>query len=237
MTLLVGILAQDGVVISSDGVGTLMDGKTPMMQMPARKMSVIDGTILATAGPVGLSQRLNALIAAISKTEMWADRGSPLNLPTSISSNMVADMERTKASRGTFGALFGFRTPAGFQLCELEMAELQPEMRDANNWFSVLGSGLSIASPLLALLGQTLFRDSPPSLEEAVATAYWVLRTTIRFSPPGIGFPIHMATLSSGEQPGSTVARLLEKAEIEQQEEDASRLDSHLARWRLLRRS
>ena len=52
MTLLVGVLCTDGVVIGSDSAATLESG---VLQSPVKKVHVVNDSILvATAGSVGL---------------------------------------------------------------------------------------------------------------------------------------------------------------------------------------
>ena len=67
MTLLVGVLCTDGVVIGSDSAATLGSG---VLQSPVKKVYVVNDSILvATAGSVGLGQRFRHVVAQAADDE------------------------------------------------------------------------------------------------------------------------------------------------------------------------
>lgn len=73
MTLLIGILCADGVVIGSDSAATLGSG---VLQTPVQKVHVVnDSVLVATAGNVGLGQRFRHVVAQTAGDEKFQAMG------------------------------------------------------------------------------------------------------------------------------------------------------------------
>ena len=59
MTLIVGILCSDGVVVAADGAATLGSLGNSTVRQEVKKLDVISGKIIVgVSGPVGLGQKL-----------------------------------------------------------------------------------------------------------------------------------------------------------------------------------
>src|SRR4051794_15564778 len=64
MTVLVGALCTDGVVVGADSIATSAAGHHPLIQIRSDDKVVIvgDQVIVASTGSVGLSQRFHAIV-------------------------------------------------------------------------------------------------------------------------------------------------------------------------------
>ena len=62
MTILIGILCQDGVVVGSDSSATFIAGQQPTIQQKCKKIEILSGShiILAGTGDAGLGQRFSS---------------------------------------------------------------------------------------------------------------------------------------------------------------------------------
>jgi hypothetical protein len=76
VTVIVGILCEDGVVIGSDSAATY--GPTPQVhtiEHQALKIEIIEGDVITAAtGPVGLAQRLNDIFGSLFRTLRASDQ-------------------------------------------------------------------------------------------------------------------------------------------------------------------
>ena len=64
MTLLIGILCSDGIVIGSDGAATYGKLGSPTIVQPMSKISIKNGCmIMGVSGPVGLGQSITSEIS------------------------------------------------------------------------------------------------------------------------------------------------------------------------------
>ena len=70
MTLIVGILCGDGVVVGADRAATSAYQGRPVIEQPTRKISIIDDNIiLATSGEVGLGQRFRYVVSILQEKQ------------------------------------------------------------------------------------------------------------------------------------------------------------------------
>jgi 20S proteasome alpha/beta subunit len=168
MTVLVGVLCSDGVVIGADSSATFSAaGQLRTIEQPAQKVFLIGADMIyAITGSLGLGQRFEFILEQVRNDKQWGSSHA-VGLGTSICQNMMNDMARTQVQKGTFGALVAFHCKNGFRLCEFASADFQPEFKTPKSWFVSMGSGQPITDPFLGLLGRTLFRDSQPRLKKA----------------------------------------------------------------------
>lgn len=231
MTVIVGILCSDGVVIGADGSATFAHGSTLTISQPVHKLRVIaNSVIVAGTGAVGLGQRF-AHVVEKSWDERVFTKQPAVEIGCDLSRRAMADFGATNAPRGAYGALVAFPYGNRPYLCEFDIQTLQPELKDANMWYVSMGSGQPIADPFLGFIREALWRDGLPSLNEGVFAAVWTLRQTIDLSPGGVKDPISISVLE-GKGNGKFGVRLLDDDELQQHLEHVAGIKDHILTYR-----
>ena len=122
---------------------------------------------------------------------------------------------------GQYGALVGF--PIGNQpfLCELAVADFQPEFKDKGIWYVSMGSGQPITDPFLALMRSVFWTNGLPSVQDATFAVTWALDHAIEVNPGGINGPIRVAVLEQDpKHKNKVIARMLEDSELQEHEDN-----------------
>ncbi|MBX9579141.1 MAG: hypothetical protein K2X87_02445 [Gemmataceae bacterium] len=257
MTVLVGVLCQDGVV-GSDGSATFTAGVSfDTVEQPAKKTFVVEpDVILAGTGAVGLAQRVRAVVQRTRGWPGWlaGDPGfgtGPFSLDSSsvgqprrdfldhlaaakaITRGMIEDMASTHLRpNGGIGAFVAFPYGGECRLCEFGAADLQPEFKMSGAWFVSMGSGQAIADPFFGLLRRTLFRNRQPRLREGVFAAAWVLEHAIELNPGGINDPVQIGVLERPDPTLPFAARLLTEDELAEHKDGVNAVEDYLAEYR-----
>lgn len=228
MTVLVGVLCTDGVVIAADSAATMGSGGVfTVRQQTSQKITYPqDGVILAITGSVGLGQRLHDVVKAIAADSQFKST-DPMKVATLVSKNAVSDFERTGAhylgvgGQGVaphigLGALLAFpREDQQACLIEYDHGTFQPELRDGDLWWTTMGIGKSIADPVLTVLAPLLCEGAQPVLSTGKFLAYWTVRQVINTNTGGVDGPVHMAVLSKEGKDGKYQAVQLTEDDIE----------------------
>ena len=141
MTLLVGVLCTDGVVIGSDSAATLGSG---VLQSPVKKVHVVNDSILvATAGTVGLGQRFRHVVAqAADDGEFQAM--DLVGKGVSLSERGLQNFKRTSSDAKTTSALVAISTgkePGSAGLIEFSSRGFSPSVVREGVRFTAAGSG------------------------------------------------------------------------------------------------
>lgn len=172
MTVIVGLLCEDGVVIGTDSSMTFSAGPSfRTIEQSTKKIFVMgDDLIYAGTGQVGLGQRFNAVLAKIKGD---FKQRSPIDVGKTIASQMVKDFAETGVQQNSFGALVGFSCATGLQLAEFAIADFQPELKTPEMWFCSMGSGQPITDPFLAFLKRSFFKGLRPKLNEGTFLVSW----------------------------------------------------------------
>lgn len=165
MTVIVGILCKDGVVIGTDSSATFADGTgAGTIEQPTDKVFIYENTaVMVGTGSVGINQRFREVM-----TRRWGmiKDFTALALAKDLSRHLIEDLIYTHASKGQYGALVAYPTKnEGFQLCEFEVTDLQPELKNANMWYVSMGSGQRITDPFLAFIRDVFWQAGPPTLQ------------------------------------------------------------------------
>lgn len=223
MTVLVGILCQDGVVIGADSSATFSVGGARTIEQPTKKLCVIrDQLIVACTGAVGLAQRFERVCETLhEKKELSAE---PVEIGKRLSAAAIADFIQTQAhvlgqqrpNQVPLGAIVAGWHGQQPYLIEFEAGSFQPEVKAHKNnqlWFVSMGSGQPIADPFLALLRRSIAPDGSPRLPAGKFMAAWVLHHVCDTNPGGVKEPYHMAVIEVGE---NRRARLLDSGELEE---------------------
>jgi 20S proteasome alpha/beta subunit len=237
MTVLVGVLCRDGVVVGSDSSATFGSGPgQSTIEQPARKTFLV-GTdlIFETTGAGGLGQRLEHILQRLRQEQGDNWHGSrPMDIALTVSHHMLQNMQLPFLNPGQLGALVAFACQDGFHLYEFAVADFQPEMKTADTWFVTMGSGQMIADPFFGLLRRTLFRQTQPNLAEGILAAYWALYNAIDLNTGGINGPVQLAVLRRPSSEAPFEARLLGKDELEEHHSAVMDIEKHLADYRAL---
>jgi 20S proteasome alpha/beta subunit len=243
MTVLVGILCSDGVVIGSDSAATY----GPSVQLKtiehfgAVKVEVFnDSVITACTGSVGLAQRANFVVSELINTGKTA-AAVAVSVGVRVSKAVVANFRETEAIQQThssngwgIGMLLALQVSGEPQLIEFDPTLFQPEIKgqrhptkgDRINRFVSMGSGQLLADPFLAHAYRLLFGEKIPTVAQARLLVAWTIDHVIRYNTGGIGGDIQIAVLQKQEK--KWVASYIDAGEVQQQCHD---LESYIARY------
>jgi 20S proteasome alpha/beta subunit len=196
MTILIGILCDDGIVIGSDSSATFSAGQVPTIEQPIKKVYVVgNDLIFAGTGPGGLGQRFAAILQQFRSRPEFP-QADCLAVVKHISKAAIEDLRFTYGSPGQFGALVAFTSSNQLYLCEFAIPAFQPEFKMDDIWFVSMGSGQPIADPFLGLMRRVFFKTSRPKLHEGIWIVTWTLEHAIELNTGGINGPIQIAILT-----------------------------------------
>jgi 20S proteasome alpha/beta subunit len=232
MTVIVGVLCEDGVVVGSDSSSTFAAVNIPTIEQPTKKTFVIGADmILAGTGQVGLGQRCAHLL-----TKLRADTNflsaHPVDVASTISQSTINHFAATAAPKGEFGALIAFACQNGFHLYEFAIKDFQPECKTADNWFVSMGSGQLITDPFLGMLRRVFFKSNRPKLKEGIFAVAWALEHAFELNTGGIKEPAQIAILTNASPAGELTARLLDDNELAEHHDSVTGAESFLAQYR-----
>jgi len=232
MSLLVGILCSDGVVIASDSSRAGGAGGPATAEQPVEKTRVVArDLVFAATGPVGLGQRLEATLGELREDSRFSE-WQHMAIARSISAEAMRDFASTRSDLAGFGALVAFRCATGVHLCELTEGKLQPEFKGPESWFASMGRARATAESLLGLVHRTLFADRRPSLAEGVFAAAWSLEHAMRLRPGRVQGPPQIAVLADDPADPLCPARLLSPTELADVLGKVRRVEEHLGQVR-----
>jgi hypothetical protein len=234
MTVLVGVLCQDGVAVGSDSSATFGAGPNlSTIEQPVRKTFLIgNDVIFAATGAGGLGQRLEYVLQELRQgVADWVAQHH-LHIAQAVRRKMLQNMHATFLNPGQLGALVAFSCQDAFHLCEFAAADFQPEMKTADTWFVSMGSGQMITDPFFGLLRRTLFRAARPNLKEGLLASYWALYNAIQLNTGGINGPVQLATLRRSTRGGPIEARLLGENELTELAVAVQNIEDYLAAYR-----
>jgi 20S proteasome alpha/beta subunit len=217
MTILIGVLCEDGIVIGSDSSATFSSGQVvKTIEQPTTKIFTVgDDLLYAGTGSFGLIQRLGQVI---TRKKIEFKNKTELDIGKIISRSVLEDMRETFLNPGQLGAIMAFSTgPTKFHLIEFDSQNFQPEAKFTDLWFCSMGSGQLITDPFLAFIRKTMFDGKKPKLNEGVFAVYWALAQAIDLNTGGINGPPQIATLSKGTNNRFT-AKILTASDLSEHE-------------------
>lgn len=238
MTVLVGIKCSDGVVIGTDSASTFSAGTLNTIEQASKKVEIIDDRIvIAGTGAVGLNQRFCSIIKSSSSDKLFSNKTSALDVAKSLSRSAIDDFLSTHAGnhnagiygQTAYGALVAFPLGSKFELCEFQVSNFQPELKDNKIWYVSMGSGQYIADPFLGLMRQVFWEDGLPACSEGIFATTWAIQHAIDLNCGGINGPIQIAVLSSEKK--GPLARLLSTEEIAEHQQNVEEAKSHLREY------
>lgn len=230
MTVLVGILCKDGVVIGSDSSSTFTSGPHRTIEQPVKKVHVVgDDVIIAGTGQVGLGQRFQAIVAA-ERPAFQFHKKSAVEIVRHISGSTSNDFASTRAPHGQFGALMAFPCKDTFALCEFAITDFQPELKTQNLWYVSMGSGQPITDPFLGMFRRVFWKGGMPKVKEALFAVTWALDHTIELNPGGIKGPPQIAVLEK-DSTGKLRAKILIDEELAEHIDSVRGAEEHLSKY------
>lgn len=233
MTIVVGVLCSDGVVIGTDSAATFSHGQFRTVEQTTDKLYVHGQVIVAGTGQIGLGQRFCEVVRAAWDEKKFS--GSPMAIAKHLSKGCRADFAETSAPMSQYGALVAFPSAQKAYLCEFQVTDFQPELKDERIWYVSLGSAQPITDPFLALMREVFWHEGRPRVEDAIFVVTWAIEHAIRVNPGGVNGPTRIATLEAGKK-SQLQARLLEDEEIDMHRQNVDEAIKHLRAFRDLHR-
>lgn len=226
MTVIVGILCKDGVVMASDSAATFGgNGMMTIGQQNMRKVFKINDHILYSGtGAVGIAQLIAECVKNLwDKNNIKAPAASAMNVIGLEINRIVrpyletAVMQRQitgEANQSICKSMIAL--PVAKELCLFNFdMNGSPEHATKELPFISLGSGQMIADPFLALLKRVLWNTTEPTVAEGRLVAVWTIDHVRRTNAGGVGGGIQLATLNKNGTSTPTVEMVTE-AEVQE---------------------
>lgn len=224
MTLIVGILCEDGVVIGSDSAVTFAltgqsgQGRT-IEQSSKQKIHIVEGHIIvAGTGQHGLGQRFLDIIKQRWKDREFTKERNIVNVGRTLSHLALKDFAQTGVMQPAieYGALVAVPCNGKAELVEFTVLAFQPEVKTKDDiWYVSMGSGQAVADPLLGFMRKTFWGNSPPSRQDGIFAVAMVLELACEMAPGGVAGPSQIAVLGPNPKEGGKLfASRLTEAEL-----------------------
>jgi 20S proteasome alpha/beta subunit len=242
MTLIVGVLCEDGIVVGADGAATLGSLGSMTARQPVKKLTNVQNrVVIGVSGPVGLGQLLIDRVESLQssgglKGTKCPNAAQAMRIFTgAFKDDVIPAFDRARVAAGVVGnqnaaarvmsstvvALTIKSQPVLIQFDEQCGAEAAtPDLP-----FVAVGSGQATADPFLAFVRRVFWVNRLPTVSEGILAATWTLRQAIETSPGGVADPIQLMVLEGGE------VRELSDPEREEHEQSANALEEHIARY------
>jgi len=215
VTLLVGIVCSDGVVIATDSFATYAQGIIPTIgqQSVTKVQRCGDTMIYAFTGPIGMAQVLSPAFDRLAKGSFTdALTTAPVadamkTVATKVRDELKGFLEGASAiaplvGRETAGATVLCKSLVGVcwggrpRLFQFDYSGAPEEVTD-ELCFVALGSGQNIADPFLAFLKRVLlWKNRVPTVAEARLVAAWTVHHVSHTNFGGVGGDLQLATLT-----------------------------------------
>jgi 20S proteasome alpha/beta subunit len=233
MTVLVGVRCSDGVVIGTDSSATSAYGRNHLMRMRTDKIRIVcNRVILAGTGQVGFGQRFESILEEQTAKKLFqtADIVKACSILAREASNEFQQSGGISRQDGIeYGALVAAPSQGAGHLVEFAVGNFQPELKRDKIFFGSMGSGQNLAEPFLAFIAKVLWRNEPPTVQEAVFGVTWALQHCIDFAHGLVGPPIKLAVL---EKDGSDWrARELEDGVRDEQQQHIKAIEERIASY------
>jgi len=215
LTLIVGILCEDGAVLASDSFATFAAGTSvTISQQEVTKVHQLGPRLLyASTGAIGVSQVITSELTKLSETGYFSKNVTPIESMMTISRTISAQVKDIIESAQRLVPLVGQGEAAMTVLCKSLVGVVvrkqvhlfqfdyggAPEQATNEAPFVALGSGQAMADPFLAFLKRILWKDRRPTLAEGRLVAAWTIRHVSQTIYGGVGGSIQMASLSCAE--------------------------------------
>jgi len=228
VTLLVGVLCSNGIVIAADRQATHGALGQQTVGQQVTKVRIIKGdTLFASSGHNGLGQQLAAIVdekrpelnnqsydKSIIKLQ---DHLRPVINKAFETAGLAARVIGNAASNDALcGNLLAGPFKDGLKLVEITPQLAVERMTDELPFIS-MGSGKNSADPFLGFLRQIYWPNGLPTITEGALAAYWTVRHAIVMKVQGVGFKVDVFVVEPKGK--SFVARQLDDAELIEHED------------------
>jgi 20S proteasome alpha/beta subunit len=244
MTLIIGVRCKDGVATVTN------IQMQPTIQTPVKKkLQVIAGqVVIGVSGNVGLGQRFAKELEASWGRKEFVGKGSleaSAIIRAAVWRQLAPEVEIARQAAGAFGqaAINNVLTATAVAipvsdvpcLFQFDHQGLPCEATEDLPLFA-FGSGQMIADPFLAFLRRIFWRESFPTVAQAMLSTVWTLRHAILTNPGGVNNPIQIVTLR--REGKGWCAKELQESEWGEHDQDIKDAEHALANFReLLRRA
>ena len=232
MTVIVGVLCKQGVVIGSDSSSTSVTGNISTTEQNSKKVEIINKeVIMCGTGSVGINQRFIQILSKTFNDNAFKSRSkSNIDIATHITREAILDCKNTFLNDIGYGSCVGFRRNNEYFLCEFETRTLQPEFKHESFWYVSMGSGQLIADPFLGFVRKVFWDNKQPDIEDGIFGTILALEHAIDVNPGGIGPPIQIAVLKNGED-----ARLLDEVELEEHKQNVINFENYVKEYKTIK--
>ena len=209
MTLIVGILCQDGVVVGADGAATFGSLGQNTARQPTKKISIIgQSTIVAVSGYTGISTRMCGIVAdAIDKGQLKNMRPHELmahlrgrfyneifGMEIQASAQLQKLIGQTANDTALASSIVAMAIDGEPSLFNFEPGGAPDQMTEHLPVVAI-GTGQSIADPFIAFIRRIFWPNRLPNVAEGIFVICWTLAHAIETAPGGIGKPTQVVVL------------------------------------------
>lgn len=231
MTVVVGFLCHDGIVIGADSMLTPSMGGINVGHHKGQKVHQLDGgQLFAFAGDQGQAARFQHM--AHVNHALPSQEQFPIDYALKLSAGIINQFNSTGlAGAVSINALLSFPHGGEIHLCAFE-GMMQPRLLDRHHYYVALGSGKLSADPFLRFLVDIFCTSGPPSVREAVLLSSWAIQHVIDTNPGGVAEPIKIVTCERNASSGGWLTRELSANEIDDQGQAIESARQSLRDWR-----
>ncbi len=225
MTICVGILCSDGVIIASDTMAS-----TNILGMNNRKIYQLPFGVCGVAGSDFLGKffihKLNnfpsvvshdpyeftTVISEIVKQQIY--HSNP-GIQTNINAMMLNSMQRNELNVFVnFCAILGFTSNNNFYLANFQAAINNSlfgaciTKSDDKIFWQIIGSGYATSAPLVKLLCDMLKINDKPNLKQGKILAYWLVKYAIDNASQYVGGNVDILQLTNNNSNVTTITNI-----------------------------
>ena len=195
MTIVVAVLATDGVVLAADSMLTVGGG---VAHHTGKKIALLnkDTEACAYAGRQDFGQRFWQAVEDVQRAP--DNEKSALEYPYQIFASVEQHFARTSMTisnpNDKTNSILAYSYKGTPQCCIFD-GLTQPFLLDENTFYIAIGGGLLGAAPFLKFLDDVLFKQKQPDLRQAKLLAAWTVKYTMQTSPAGVAPPLRVVTV------------------------------------------
>lgn len=216
MTILVGILCEDGAIVASDGMCSMNLGPTPFVGMSNTKTHIINNRIIAAcAGNDNyMTLFVNFLRSNFAKLSQSHEENSSSDIQNLINELgaqfahklistikayppelVQSHLSNIQANGLEFEAILALPFKNHHYICHYDNRLNANLLRENGLWHAILGTGYLVATPSIHLVKKILNIRTTPKIDKGSVLAYWTVNHAIEVSSGGIGGDITTAIL------------------------------------------
>ncbi|MDI9407850.1 MAG: hypothetical protein QM523_01225 [Candidatus Pacebacteria bacterium] len=227
MTLLVGILCTDGVVIGADSMLTSSWGNQPLAHHSGKKIWTDEEWIFAYAGNTDIGHSIKYFVESHFKQPIQPQNDNfqfVKRLANSLSVNLL------QIDQGVTAGLLAYHRDNSF-FCTILNTINRPFILDKDHFYQAMGSGQLGAEPFLIHLLDIFCDGKQPNVNIARFITTWVIEHVIATNAGGVAGPIRIATINYNESDKININELKE-GQIDESRDWVTKIKFDLQKWR-----